>query len=179
MKNSIAEDIETWLRYLKSKLDKQFIDFSALYRLITLIIQHPECKELFISHLVNLLSTDVEQEAVSALHIVNIIVVNYRLTVPDNSDAFFLGKFFDMGGEILENHSTRRWLNWNTQLGRTLVEWRLNYKLENRLSPTMSSLISAHEKEQLNFKSEHSTLFEHLDKLSPFCLLYTSDAADE
>ena len=32
----------------------------------------------------------------------------------------------------------------------------------------MSSLISATEKEQLNFKSEHFTLFEDLDKLASF-----------
>ena len=74
--------------------------FFSIIQTITLIIQHPEYKELFISHLVGLLTTDTELEAITALHIINIIVINYRLTVRDNSDAFFLGKLFDMGGEL-------------------------------------------------------------------------------
>lgn len=111
------------------------------------------------------------------LHTINIIILNYRLktTGTDISDAEFLGKILDSGLDVMEAHIRRNWDKWNDMLARTLLEWKLNYKIENRLTPRLVKLVSEKEKESLNLKDMHYTLLEQSDGLSTYLKTYNSE----
>lgn len=111
------------------------------------------------------------------LHTINIIILNYRLktTGTDISDAEFLGKILDSGLDVMESHMRRNWEKWNDMLARTLLEWKLNYKIENRLTPKLVELVAKKEKENLNLKDVHYTLLEQTDELANYLRTHNSE----
>lgn len=173
---SIRHDVETWLRYITSKFSKQLLDISALQRLISLITNNPEFKDLIASLLIRHLETEVEISAIMMLHVVNIIIYNLRLSCRDNSDADFLGKILDLGLDTMDKNLRRPWKEWPNQLGRTLMEWKQNYKIENRLTKEMQKLIESKEKEDLRLRDVHFTCIECVDELAHFLRDHNTEA---
>ncbi|CAG9324834.1 unnamed protein product [Blepharisma stoltei] len=173
---SVRQDAETWLRYLTSKTDKQLLDLSALNRLTNIITKNPEYKELFAALLIAALETERENHAIMVLHIINTIVYNFRLISKDTADAEFLGKILDLGLDVMERHLSRDWKEWENQLGKTLLEWKLNYKIENRLTPSICKLMERKEKEAVNLKDVHNTLLEVNEGFSEYLKVNTTEA---
>ena len=162
---NIRNDVETWLRYITSKFNKQLLDMSALDRLIRIITTNPDFKELIGSLLIRHLETENELSAIMMLHVINIILCNLRINCRDNSDADFLGKILDLGLDTMEKNLKRPWKDWPNQLGRTLMEWKCNYKIENRLTKEMEKLLESKEKENLKLKDIHYSCVECIDDL--------------
>jgi hypothetical protein len=162
---NIRQDVETWLRYLTSKFNKQLLDISALQRLIYIIVTNPEFKELIAALLLRNLETENEISAIMMLHVINTIVYNLRLSSRDNTDADFLGKVLDLGLDIMEKNLKKNWKDWPNQLGRTLMEWKNNYKIENRLTKDLQKLLESKEKEELKLRDIHYTCVECIDDL--------------
>ena len=165
---SIRQDIETWLRYITSKFNKQLLDISALRRLIYIITANPEFKDLIVSLLIRNLETERELSAIMMLHVINIIIHNLRLGHHENSDADFLGKVLDLGMDTIEKNLRRPWKDWPHQLGRTLMEWKHNYKIENRLTKEMQKLLESKENEDLRLRDVHYTCVECIDELAHY-----------
>ena len=165
---SVRQDAETWLRYLLCKVDKQMLDISALESFTNIVMHYPEYKELFASLLIGALETESEMTAVMVLHVVNVVIFNLRLTSKDTFDAEFLGKILDLGLSSMEYNLKKNWEEWRHQLGRTLMEWKLCYKIENRLSPTLSKIVDEKENEKLNFKDQHYSVVEEPQQLTEY-----------
>lgn len=172
----IRNDVETWLRYITQKLPKNILDFSAIQRLIHIIIKNPDFQELISSLLIRNMETEVENSAIMMLHAINTIIFNLRISITDNSDADFLGKILDQGLETMDKHLKRGWKDWPTQLGRTLMEWKQNYKIENRLSKEMQKLLESSEKEELKLRDVHFTCIECIDDLAGFLKDHNSES---
>lgn len=171
----IRNDVETWLRYITQKLNKNILDFSAIQRLIHIIIKNPDFQELIASLLIRNMEVEVENSAVMMLHAINTIIFNLRISITDNSDADFLGKILDQGLETMDKHLKRGWRDWPIQLGRTLMEWKQNYKIENRLSKEMQKLLESSEKEDLKLRDVHFTCIECIDDLASYLKDHNSE----
>lgn len=171
----IRNDVETWLRYITQKLNKNILDFSAIQRIIHIIIKSPEFQELIASVLIRNLEVEIENSAVMMLHVINTIIFNLRISIADNSDADFLGKILDQGLETLDKHSKKGWKEWPVQLGRTLMEWKQNYKIENRLSKELQKLLENSEKEDLKLRDVHFTCIECIQDLSGYLKDHNSE----
>lgn len=165
---SIRQDVETWLRYITSKFNKQLLDISALRRLIYIITTNPDFKDLIVSQLIRSLDSESENSAIMMLHVINIIIYNLRLCNRDNSDADFLGKVLDLGMDTMDKNLKRPWKEWPHQLGRTLMEWKHNYKIENRLTKEMQKLVESKEKEDIKLRDVHYTCIECIEELAHY-----------
>lgn len=75
--------------------------------LTNIIISHPESKDSFATLLISALQTEFESVAIITLHIINTIVINYRKSSKDSTDAVFVGKILDLGIGVMERNLSR------------------------------------------------------------------------
>jgi hypothetical protein len=107
---------------------------------------------------------NAETEAVLMLHAINTVVYNLRIwTKSGSSDADFLAQLLNACVGVMSDLTIESWPLWRLNLGLTLLEWQLNYKIGNYLTPTLSQLLSRSSQKLNNFRDLHFTLIEDLD----------------
>jgi len=160
----LRSDAEIWLRYLKAGLPRNVLDVTAMHRLAHMVSSNPVYGELFASMFAESLRTNSETEAVLMLHAINTVVYNLRIwTKTDSSDADFLAQLLNACGGVMTDLASNSWPEWSLNLGLTLMEWQLNYKIGNYLTPVLTQILSRSSQKLMNFRDLHYTLIEDID----------------
>lgn len=165
----LRSEADIWLRYLKAGFPRNYLDITAVHRLAHIVSMHPGYAEVFASMFADCLraltpTQNTETEAVLMLHAINTVVYNLRIwTKSGSSDAEFLGSLLNASAGIMSELTARSWTNWSLNLGLTLLEWQLNYKIGNYLTPPLTKLLSSSAKQLVSYRDLHYTLLEDID----------------
>jgi hypothetical protein len=98
------------------------------------------------------------------LHAINTVVYNLRIwTKSGSADAHFLAQLLNACVGVMTDLTGESWPLWRLNLGLTLLEWQLNYKIGNYLTPTLTQLLSRSSQKLMSFRDLHFTLIEDID----------------
>lgn len=73
--------------------------------------------------MVSYLDSDLEINAIMTLHTINFITTNLKY-MKGNIAYQFLCRVIDEGADILIRNMNKGWVAWNSNLTRTLQEWK-------------------------------------------------------
>jgi hypothetical protein len=175
-----AADADIWMRYLRAGFRRNMLDISALRKLTSIV--SPSSAEMLAGLFAENLRTvscrqDTEAEAVLMLHAINTVVYNLRVWTKDSSfDADFLGHLLSACRDVMSELLSLEWAEWDLYLGLTLLEWQLNYKIGDYLTPVLTDLVSRSSLKHVSLAELHLRFVQEIDSVMLGQLLQSQKA---